>query len=106
MATYDKEWKKEYNKQYYQKLKTAESGLSNAKASIAALEEKGGRYRSECLSATDLGKIYFGESYKETPQEDEDEGSGRKKKLAKLPKPSNTPILGKVREFQEWLDLR
>src|ERR1700674_4462869 len=91
--------KKKYNKQYREKEKKVREFLDSLVAKD--VEAAGERYKSEALSYTDLGKIYFGQSYKET-QEEED---SRKKKI-EIPNPSGSDILGMSRSFEEWLQLR
>jgi phage terminase large subunit-like protein len=94
---FNKEQKKEYNKQYREKEKEIRDFLDLQ----VSRDVIGERYRSESLSYADLGKIYYGQNYKEI-EEDEDP---RKKKLV-FPNPSGSDILGLPRSFEEWLQLR
>jgi phage terminase large subunit-like protein len=95
------EAKTKYNKEYREKQKKVSELLDS-------LVEKdklsgGKRYLSEALSYADLGKIYYGQPYKDVDEEDEDP---RRKKKVTLPNPSSSDILGMPRSFEEWLQLR
>jgi hypothetical protein len=93
------EQKKEYNRQYRVKEKEVREFLDSQVAKDAA--SGGERYRSESLSYAGLGKIYYGQDYKET-EEDEDSRKAKKQ----IPNPSGSEILGLPRSFEEWLNLR
>src|ERR1700733_888772 len=96
---FNKEQKKEYNKQYREREKEIRELLDSLEQKDK--ESNGERYRSEALSYLDLGKIYYGQDYRNT-EEDEDP----RKKKKENPNPSKTDILGMPRSFDEWLQLR
>jgi phage terminase large subunit-like protein len=95
------EAKNKYNKQYRENLKKAAEFLDSLVEKDK--QANGERYLSEALSYEDLGKIYYGQPYKDVDDEDEDP---RRKKKVVLPNPSATDILGMPRSFEEWLQLR
>ncbi len=93
------EAKKKYNEEYRRKLKEVDQLLDSLKQKDAL--EGGKRYKSEVLSYENLGKIYYGQAYKDIGEEDDP----RKKKIV-VPNPSNSEILGSEKTFYEWLELR
>ena len=98
---FEGERKKQYNAEQNKKRKEIRELLDSLEQRDK--EANGQRYRSEALSYLNLGKIYFGQDYKET---EDDEDDNRKKKKRENPNPSKTDILGMPRSFEEWLQLR
>src|ERR1700676_1335093 len=96
---FKKEQKDQYNKQYREKQKEVRELLDSLEQKDK--ESEGIRYLSEALSYLDLGKIYYGQDYRNTEVEEDP-----RKKKKEIPNPSKTDILGMPRSFDEWLQLR
>lgn len=72
------------------------------------IDESGVRYKSEARSYRVLGALYYGLKAEEANRLEEAEKTGDK--IVSLDfsvvKPAETPILGSVKTFEEWLELR
>ena len=70
---------------------------------------KGEYYKAEALPGEKLVALYYGEDHNKVELEDPQTADGRKRvKVSGKKKPGafNTPILGRVRTFEQWLGLR